>query len=151
MGIVPRHLFFVPEFHAEVVQALVQASLGFADVHQEVFAGGSYPVEAELMGDLFERVLVGAERDPGGPGEGAPVVKEVRDIFGIFYGLVGIGRHLLIPDLAGGGIRMAGEKKFTSPPPCNWYKMFVRGSREIFPDRIFLFTTSKKSVPFNRS
>ena len=93
--VTPWHQVGPPEALPEIAQPPVQGTARFADVHQEVLAGRPDAVEAGFVGDLVEGVLVGAERDPRGPGEGAPVVEEVRDIFGIFYRLVGIGRHWL--------------------------------------------------------
>jgi hypothetical protein len=64
------------------VQALVQGAVGLADIHEAVFTSRSYPVETGLAGDLIKGAFIGAERDPRGPGKRAPVVEEIRDIFG---------------------------------------------------------------------
>lgn len=51
----------------------MDGSPGFADIHEEVFPGRADSVEAGLFGDGPEFVFVSGERDPRGPGEGAPV------------------------------------------------------------------------------
>ena len=82
----------MPEF----VESFVNGSPGLANVHEEVFADRSYPVEAGLFRDLPEFVFVCGEGDPRGPKEGAPVIEEVGDIFGVEVRLIcGIGTHSL--------------------------------------------------------
>lgn len=73
MGIVPRHQVCTFECVTEFVQSFVYGSPGFTDVHQEVFADRSYPVDAGLFGDLPEFVFICGERDPRGPGEVLPI------------------------------------------------------------------------------
>ena len=79
MRIVPRHEVFVPETLAKFIQPLVQSPPGFTDIHQEIFSGRPDPVEAGIFGNYSEFVFVCGERDPWGPGEGAPIIgKEVQ-------------------------------------------------------------------------
>jgi len=86
VGIVPRHQVFSFEGVAEFVHPLVYGSPGFADVHEEVLVDWPDAIEAGGFGDLPERVFVCGEGDPGGPGEGEPVIKEVRNIFRVEFG-----------------------------------------------------------------
>ena len=92
--VAPWHQVGPAEALPEVVKPQVQRAARPADIHQEVFAGRADAVQPGLVRDLLKRVLVGVERDPGCPGEGAPVVEEVRDLFGVERG-VGMGGHLL--------------------------------------------------------
>jgi len=80
----------------------MQRPAGFADVHQEVFAGRADAVQPGLVRDRLKRVPAGIERDPRGPGKGAPGAGEAGDIFGIEGGS-GIGRHLWYRIGRGGG------------------------------------------------
>jgi hypothetical protein len=84
-----------PEAVSEFVEPFVNGSPGLTDVHQEVFAGGSYLVEAGLFWDLPELFFCCGEGDPREPGEEEPVIEEVFYIFEVGRKLVGIGRHLL--------------------------------------------------------
>ena len=67
---------------------------GQSHLHEEVFADGFYPVEAGLSRDLPEIFFGGGERDPWGPREGGPGVREEVPVFWIYTRWVGIGRHL---------------------------------------------------------
>ena len=58
---------------AEFVNSFVYGSSRLADVHEEVFADGFYPVEAGFFGDLPEFFFGGGERDPRGPWERGPI------------------------------------------------------------------------------
>lgn len=78
----------------QFIQSLVSCPAGLSDIHKEIFACRPDAVDTGLVRDLIEGVFIGAEGDPRGPGEGAPVIEEVSDIFGV-KGVVGIGRHLL--------------------------------------------------------
>ncbi len=73
----------------------MDGSPGFADIHEEVFAGRADPVEAGLFGDGPEFVFVSGERDPGRPGKGGPGRGEEFSIVEVYdeFRLVGIGRH----------------------------------------------------------
>ena len=83
----------VPEF----VESFVYRSPGFTNVHEEIFADRSDAVEPGLFGDFPEFVFVCGEGDPRGPKEGAPVIEEVGDIFGVEVRLIcGIGTHSLL-------------------------------------------------------
>jgi hypothetical protein len=62
---------------AEFVESFMGGSPGFADIHEEIFANGFYPVEAGFTGDLPEFLFCGGEWDPGGPGERAPIGGEI--------------------------------------------------------------------------
>jgi hypothetical protein len=77
------------------VEPPVELPPGFTDVHEEVFPGRSYAVEAGFSGDGAEFFFVCGERYPWGPGEGAPGGSEVGSIVeGYFrFLLVGIKRH----------------------------------------------------------
>lgn len=77
MGVIPRHQVCSFEGVPELVELLVYASPGLADVHEEVSAGRSYPVEAGFSGDLPEFVFLRGEGHPLGPGEGGPDKGEV--------------------------------------------------------------------------
>ena len=72
MGIVFRHRDFAFEGVTEFVESFVYGSPGLSDIHEEVFADRSYPVEAGLFGDLPEFMFVCGEGKPLGPGEGGP-------------------------------------------------------------------------------
>jgi len=75
----------------------VCGSPGFTNVHEEIFADRSDAVEPGLFGDFPEFVFVCGEGDPRGPNEGAPVIEEVGDIFGVEVRLIcGIGTHSLL-------------------------------------------------------
>jgi hypothetical protein len=69
VGIVPWHQVGSPEGVAEFVNSFVYGSSRLANVHEEVFADGFYPVEAGFSRDLPEFFFGGGERDPRGPGE----------------------------------------------------------------------------------
>lgn len=77
VGIVPRHQVFSFYVVAEFVYPLVYGSPGFADVHEEILVDWPDAVEAGGFGDLAEGVFVCGEGDPGGPGEGEPVIFEI--------------------------------------------------------------------------
>jgi hypothetical protein len=81
---------------AKLVEPLVERPFGFTDIHEVVFAGGSYTIEAGFFGDGPEFFFISIERYPWGPREGAPGGGEIVwivDGCGGFL-LVGIGRHL---------------------------------------------------------
>jgi hypothetical protein len=92
--IVPWHQVGSAEGLAEFVDSFVHGSSRLANVHEEVFADGFYPVEAGLTGDLPEFFFCCGERDPWGPREGGPGVGEEVPVFWISMRWVGIGRHL---------------------------------------------------------
>ena len=94
MGIVPWHQVGSIEGLSEFVNSFMYGSSRLADVHEEVFADRFYPVEAGLTGDLPEFFFRCGERDPWGPGEGGPGVREEVPVFWIYLRGVGIGRHL---------------------------------------------------------
>ena len=100
--VAPRHQVGPAEVLPEIIEPLMKRPAGLPDVHQEVFAGRADAVQPGLVRDLMKRMLVGIERDPRGPGEGAPVVEEGGDLFGI-EGVFWIGRHLLYRIGRGGG------------------------------------------------
>ena len=94
MGIVPWHQVGSVEGLAEFVHPFVYGSSRFADVHEKVFTDGFNPVEAGFSRDLPEFFFNGGERDPRGPREGGPGVREVFLVLWINMRGVGIWRHL---------------------------------------------------------
>jgi ferritin-like protein len=94
VGIVPWHQVGSVEGLAEFVDSFVHGSSRFADIHEEVFADRFYPVEAGFPRDLPEFFFVSGERDPRGPREGGPGVREEVTVWWISMRGVGIGRHL---------------------------------------------------------
>jgi hypothetical protein len=54
---------------AKLVEPLVERPFGFTDIHEVVFAGGSYTIEAGFFGDGPEFFFIGIERHPWGPRE----------------------------------------------------------------------------------
>ena len=76
MGIVPWHQVGSIEGLSEFVNSFMYGSSRFANVHEEVFADWFYPVEAGFSWDLPEFFFCGGERDPRGPREGGPGVRE---------------------------------------------------------------------------
>ena len=79
---------------AEFVNSFVHGSSRLANVHEEVFADRLYPVEAGFSRDLPEFLFRCGERDPRGPREGGPGVREKVPVLWINMRGVGIGRHL---------------------------------------------------------
>jgi hypothetical protein len=69
VGIVPRHQLSPPKRMAKLVEPLVERPFGFTDIHEVVFAGGSYTIEAGFFGDGPEFFFIGIERHPWGPRE----------------------------------------------------------------------------------
>ena len=76
MGVVPWHQVGSDKGLAEFVHSFVYSSSRFANVHEEIFADGFDPVEARYSRDLPEFFFAGVERDPRGPREGGPGVRE---------------------------------------------------------------------------
>jgi len=67
VGIVPWHQVGSAEGLAEFVDSFVYGSSRFANVHEEVFADGLYPVKAGFSRDLPDFFFGCGERDPLGP------------------------------------------------------------------------------------
>jgi hypothetical protein len=101
----PWHQFCIFELHPEIAEPLVERAPRLPDVHEGVLSCRTNAIEARFVADLAKYTLVCRERDPGGPGKGAPVVEEVRDIFFVEGG---VGRHCLVRNWTGHGIRLAG-------------------------------------------
>ena len=76
MRIIPWHQVGSVEGLAEFVDSFVDGSSRLANVHEKVFSDRLYPVEAGLSRDLAEFFFCGGERDPRGPREGGPGVRE---------------------------------------------------------------------------
>jgi hypothetical protein len=96
---IPRHQISFFDIVPEFVQSFVYSPLGFTDIHEKIFADGSYPVETWLVGDLPEVMFICRERNPRGPWKRGPIC------FKIFHlstpeqmelsGLCGIDPHVL--------------------------------------------------------